>query len=334
MGNMSETPARRGWRGEAAGIPAARTLVPSTAQPAQSAQSTQPALPIAPPPAAPAAAAPAGFAAPTARRPSPGRTPPAAPDNFPLWPTTSTVALHETGAATTAAAGVALARTDVDGPADEAAHEAAHEAGRAAVLDHLAGRPEAWPPPAMHAMRRPRDDRRTAPPPHRQRRIRRVRPPRGPVAGLTAMLLLGLLAGFFAWTSAEPFWLDMGHGVRGTAEITACKGTGLTRRCVADFAAPGRDRIDGARVMGLDGAPGDSVAAQMLPGGRIAYAGNESGLRARWAAGLGLIALCGIVLAWVTGAWRFGRLRDRLTAWSLTALAPLILGAAVIAAAY
>jgi hypothetical protein len=238
--------------------------------------------------------------------------------------------------------------------------DAAHEAGRNAVLEHLAepdaateplprveqdaqtdafgradqfARAEQWPPSSMRAVREPRDERRSAPP-RRQRRARRIRPPRGPLAGLAAMLLLGLLAGFFAWTSAEPFWLDMGRGVRGTAEITACHGTGVLRRCRADFAAPGRETVDGARVVGRDERPGAEVAAEMLPGGRIVYAGSESGLRARWAANLGLVALCGVVLAWLTGAWRFARLRDRLTAWLLTAAAPLLLGAAIVLAAH
>ncbi|WP_432834922.1 hypothetical protein [Dactylosporangium sp. CA-092794] len=265
---MSEHPARTAWRGEAAGIPPVRALVPAAAVPAGS------------------------------------------PDEFPLWPATSTVALHEA-----------------------AADRAGREAGRTAVLDRLAGRPEPWPPPALRAMRGPRDERRSAPPPGK-RRVRRTRPPRGPLAGLTAMLLTGLLAGFFAWTSAEPFWLDMGHAVRGTAEITSCKGTGVLRRCLASFAAPGREPVDGTSLVGLDEPPGASVPAAMVPGGRIAYAGNPAGLRVRWAAGLGLLTLCGLALAWLTGAWRLPRLRDRLTAWLLTAAAPLVLGVGIVLAAY
>ncbi|WP_344618889.1 hypothetical protein [Dactylosporangium salmoneum] len=297
---MNELPARRGWRGEAAGIPPARTLVPAAV-----------ATPVAEPAMGPTAATP--------------------PEVFPLWPTTSTMALHEHGAGPGPDPGPSLdpgPGLDLGGGA-----EAAHAAGRTAVLDHLAGKAEQWPPPAMRAMRQPRDDRRTSPP-RRTRRPRRSRPPRGPLAGLTAMLLIGLLAGFFAWTSAEPFWLDMGHGVRGTAEVTACHGSGLLRHCRADFAAPGRETVDGARLMGVDGATGASVAAEMLPGGRIAYAGNPSGLRVRWAAGLGLIVLCGVVLAWLTGAWRFARLRERATAWLLTAAAPVALSAAIVLAAY
>ncbi|MFD0582586.1 hypothetical protein [Dactylosporangium darangshiense] len=241
---MTEMPARRGWRGEAAGIPPAHTRAPSTA--ISIADRTP------------------------ARRPRPGRPLPQTRDDFPLWPTNGTLLKLETA------------------------------------------RPPQWPPPAKRV----------------------IRAPRGPLAGLGAMMIVALLAGFFAWTSAEPFWMDMGHGVRGTAEVTACEGSGVLRRCVADFAAPGRETVDGAQLMGLDAAPGTSVDAEMVPGGRIAYAGNPSGLRVRWATGLGLIVLCGIVLAWLTGGWRFDRLRDRLTAWGLTALAPLVLGAGIVLAAY
>ncbi|MGI5247173.1 hypothetical protein [Dactylosporangium sp. CA-139066] len=374
---MSEMPARRGWRGEAAGIPPVRTPAPPTVQPEPPA--TEPAAAPFAASAAPAPAvtettrralAPAVVPRPPAlpgaepgpRRPRPGRSARersagehsaaersvperrhlAAREQFPLWPTTSTVALHE--APDPVETPGAVPEPQPEPPLDDTARQA----GRNAVLEHLAGQPEQfawtersapaerteqWPPPSMRVLREARDERRSAPA-RPQRRPRRTRPPRGPLAGLSAMLLLGLLAGFFAWTSAEPFWLDMGHRVRGTAEITACQGDGVLRRCLADFAAPGREPVDGARVLGLDGGPGASVAAEMVPGGRTVYAGNESGLRVRWAAGLGLIALCGILLAWLTGAWRFGRFRDRLIAWTLTALAPLVLGAAIVAAAY
>ncbi|WP_433613435.1 hypothetical protein ACQP2P_04150 [Dactylosporangium sp. CA-139114] len=273
-----------------------------------------------------------------------------AAEHFPLWPTTTTLALHDsspahaeapaseadaTGAHATEALSTGAHATGAHstGAYATAADElAAHEAGRAAAADHLAGRAEAWPPPAMRVMRQPRDDRRSAP--QRRARQRRVRPARGPVAGLTAMLVVALLTGFFAWTSAEPFWLDMGHRVRGTAEITSCKGTGVLRRCMAEFTRPGAEAVDGTRLMGLDQPTGSSVAAVMVPGGRVAYAGNPSGLRVRWATGFGLVLLCALLLAWLTGAWRFARLRDRLTAWALTVTAPLVLAAAIVVAAY
>ncbi|MEV8513187.1 hypothetical protein [Dactylosporangium sp. NPDC051484] len=319
---MSEQPVLRGWRGEAAGIPPVRIPVPSVA-------------------AAPTSAAGASAEPPDVELQDVEPQDVEPQDEFPLWPITGAVALYETPAPTGAPAVI---------------DALAHETGRTAVLDHIAGRPERgrpeyrrserwgsengrpdngrverWQPPAMRPVGWPRDERRAAPVP---RRSRRIRPARGPLAGLSAMLLVALLAGFFAWTSAEPFWLDMGHAVRGTAEITSCQGSGVLRHCLAEFAAPGHEPVGGARLMGLDDVPGASVAAAMVPGGRVAYAGDPAGLRVRWAVGLGLVALCGIALAWLTGAWRFARLRDRLTAWTLTAAAPLLLGVGIVLAAY
>src|SRR3982750_1588955 len=46
----------------------------------------------------------------------------------------------------------------------------------------------------------------TRPPPHRPRR-RSAEPRRHPIVGLLALIVLGLLATFFAWVSAEPLWL-------------------------------------------------------------------------------------------------------------------------------
>ncbi|MET7397852.1 hypothetical protein ABZS66_30625 [Dactylosporangium sp. NPDC005572] len=158
------------------------------------------------------------------------------------------------------------------------------------------------------------------------------RQPRHPATGLASMLLLALLTGFFAWTSAEPFWLDMGHEVRGPATVTACEGKGVLRRCQAAFHEQSGVPLVG--LVGLEAAPGDSVEASMVPGGRIAYAGAPSGLRVRWTVGLGLVVLCGLTLSWLTGAWRLGRLRTRLGVWALTTAAPLVLAAGIVLASY
>ena len=40
----------------------------------------------------------------------------------------------------------------------------------------------------------------------------RTPPPPRPLPGLAALVLLSLVAAFFAWVSAEPFWLAVGHG--------------------------------------------------------------------------------------------------------------------------
>jgi len=290
------------WRGEAAGIP--------------------------PSPAGEGAAGP--DAGPVARIEAPHDT-----ETFPLWPTTTTVMVAT--------------------PIEEKLDRAAHEAGATAVQEHIAERAKElertqehervehervqeharaqgqWPPPAMRAMRQARDSTKTSPP--RKDGDRKVRRPRGPVTGLVSMLLIALLTGFFAWTSAEPFWLDMGHAVRGTAEVTSCKDSGILRRCLATFNGPGGE-VGGVPLVGSEETPGTAVAARMVPDGRIAYAGDPAGLRVRWTVGLGLILLCGFALSWLTGAWRLGRLRIRLAAWSLTTAAPLILSAGILVASY
>ncbi|MFB9177637.1 hypothetical protein ACFFX1_05770 [Dactylosporangium sucinum] len=268
------------WRGEAAGIPPAPS---TTTIPDALAADPEPELTL--------------DAAPVARIQAPAPK----PDDFPLWPSTMTVA-------------VAVP--------DDPTVEAAHLAGAMAVRDQLAGRAEQWPTPAMRAMR----PSRVAP----QKPGRPAKRPRHPATGLASMLLLALLTGFFAWTSAEPFWLDMGHQVRGTATVTACEGKGVLRRCQVALQGEETQRW----LVGVDRAPGASVAARMVPDGRIAYAGAPSGLRVRWTVGLGLVLLCGLALSWLTGAWRLGRLRTRLGAWALTTAAPLVLAAGIVLASY
>ncbi|MFC4047604.1 hypothetical protein ACFO1B_55155 [Dactylosporangium siamense] len=232
------------------------------------------------------------------------------------------------------------------GLAHDLVDPAAHDAGAAAVVEHLqvattrleetaaqlADAGESWPPPAMRVMRRPRDAAVTSPPPKRSpRKVRRLR---NPAFGLPAMLVIALLAGFFAWTSAEPFWLDMGQGEHGHAQITRCKGDGVLRRCYATFQSDVRAAVAGVPLVGADDAPGTTLDARMRAGGRIAYAGNPSGLRVRWTVGLALILLCGAALCWATGAGRLGRLRTRLAAYAVTVAAPLVLGLGVLIASY
>lgn len=270
----------------------------------------------------------------------PERTPGDA-ETFPLWPTTTTVTVAEEPAAEPAPA-PALA------PAPEPAMEPAlapaaggppyfidpqaHEAGVTAGREQLAGPAEPWPPAAMRHLRQPRDATLTAP--QTGRRARPTRRPRHPAIGLPAMLALALLAGFFAWTSAEPFWLDVGHGTSGTARVTSCAGSGVLRRCLATFTAVGAEPVDRVPLVGVEERPGTSVAALMVPGGRMAYAGSPSGLRVRWIVGLGLVLLCGVGLGWATGAGRLGRLRTGLAAWLITLAAPLVLAAGIVLAAY
>ncbi|GAA1522896.1 hypothetical protein GCM10009827_044060 [Dactylosporangium maewongense] len=282
--------------------------------------------------------------------------PPKPADGFPLWPTTSTTTVrapvHDEPGTDLVPAAAGLAPDLVD--------PAAHDAGATAVIEHLqqataqleetatqlsslsggeqpsggqlSGTGEAWPPPAMRVMRRPRDAARTSPPPVRlPRKPKRLR---SPAAGLLAMLLIALLAGFFAWTSAEPFFLDMGQGEAGHAQVTRCRGDGVLRRCYVTFQPDKGPAVAGVPLVGADEDPGAVLDARMREGGRIAYAGNPTGLRVRWTVGLALILLCGAALCWATGAGRLGRLRTRLAAYALTAAAPLVLALGVLVSSY
>lgn len=262
-----------------------------------------------------------------------------APDAFPLWPATTTTAVGADDPPPGPARDLVPVAPDLADPD-------AYDAGATAVIEHLqlatanleqtaaqlsdAG--ELWPSPAMRVMRRPRDAARTSPPPKRP--PRKVRHVRNPALGLPAMLVIALLAGFFAWTSAEPFWLDMGQGEHGQAQVTRCRGDGVLRRCYATFKSETHAAVQGVPLVGADDAPGTILDARMRTGGRIAYAGNPSGLRVRWTVGLALILLCGAALCWATGAGRLGRLKTRLAAYAVTGVAPLLLGLGVLVACY
>lgn len=80
-----------------------------------------------------------------------------------------------------------------------------------------------------------RDRSRRLPGPHRTGRP--AKPPRHPVLGLAGLLVLTLLSSFFAWVSAEPLWLAVGHGERGTATVLSCTGGGIGLRCRGTFVA-------------------------------------------------------------------------------------------------
>jgi len=162
----------------------------------------------------------------------------------------------------------------------------------------------------------------------------RTRPPRRPAAGLACVVVLGLLAAFFGWFSAEPLWLSLGHGEPGTATVVDCSIHGIERRC-ADF-TPASGNFPATRVtlLGLGRvAAGQRVAAQMVsPRGWEAYAGDRSSLYLRWGSGLALVLLCGLGIAWGTGVARLPG-RQRMLAALASLAGPLLLAAALFVAA-
>jgi hypothetical protein len=174
---------------------------------------------------------------------------------------------------------------------------------------------------------------RTAPERHRRRSAQQRR---HPVVGLLALIVLGLLATFFAWVSAEPLWLAVGHGTKGTATVIHCTGAGLDQRCHASFAAAGgaftTDLVDLVGAPSRQRVDGTQVAAQMVsPYGRLAYAADTSALTLRWALGLALILLCGLGIAFATGAHKLPDRRSRRYAGLASLTGPLLLLFAMLA---
>ena len=226
-------------------------------------------------------------------------------DNFPLWPDVA-------------------AGGSVEAPPEPPA-----------VQPHKRESLDEWPPPSMRASLQTRSSTSLPSPRQRPRpaKDRPLRHLRRPGTGLAGLVLATLLAGFFAWTSAEPFWLAVGHAQAGTAEVTRCAGDGVLRRCIANFTGPGFT-AESVTVIGAQPGPdkseGATLAAQMVrQGDRIAYAGRRDGLHVRWGVGLGLTMLCGVLVAWATGARRLLGRKARAGAVLLSFAGPLLLFAGI-----
>jgi hypothetical protein len=143
------------------------------------------------------------------------------------------------------------------------------------------------------------------------------------------VVVLGLAGAFFAWVSAEPFWLSVGHGEAGTAVVVASAGG-----CRATFVGTTFRKS----TVELAGAPGCAVGASMparmvsADAGR-AYAASGPGLVLRWAVGYALVLLCGLLVARVVGV-RSHRGWARAGAVAASLGASLAVTAALLAAAY
>lgn len=169
---------------------------------------------------------------------------------------------------------------------------------------------------------------------------RRHPSPRRPAAGLIALVALGLVAAFFAWVSAEPFWLAVRHGDSGVATVSQCTGDGVSQRCTGQFqAADGRYTVAKVTLLGV--APGQrnpgaiSPARMVNPTSRHAYVG-ETGLltHLRWLLGFVLVLLCGLGIAALTGARRLETARARRGALIMSLAGPLVLLAGFLYIAY
>lgn len=168
----------------------------------------------------------------------------------------------------------------------------------------------------------------------------KIREPRRPAAGLLALVALGLVAAFFSWVSAEPFWLAVGHGQRGTATVAQCSGSGIGQRCSGSFTPTGGAYLmEDVALLGVRSdqqTTGTMLEARMVsPTSRQAYAG-ETGLlvQLRWMLGFVLVVACGLAIAWLTGARRLESREARRTTLIVSLAGPLLLLAGFLAVTY
>lgn len=160
-----------------------------------------------------------------------------------------------------------------------------------------------------------------------------------PLPGLTALVLLSLVAAFFAWVSAGPFWLAVGHARDGTVVIDHCTGGGLTQRCRGIFTADdGRFLAHGVRVSGVPAggsAPGTALPARMTgPDGGTAYADTGAGRHLRWLPGLLAVLGCTAGIVRWTGSARMPGRRHRRWAVATALAGPALITLGFLAAAW
>jgi hypothetical protein len=194
----------------------------------------------------------------------------------------------------------------------------------------------AWPAPEVRSelVDAPADERRGRPP------KRRPRNPQPAAPGLFGLIALALIAAFFSWVSAEPFWLAAGHGDRGIATVERCTGTGVTRRCAGSFTeAEGSFSAGRVALLGVptqSGNPGAVVPARMVnPTSKQAYVGDTGTLlQLRWMLGFVLVLFCGLGIAGLTGTRQLESVRARRTALVMSVAGPLLLLAGFLFATY
>jgi hypothetical protein len=180
----------------------------------------------------------------------------------------------------------------------------------------------------------PAEGRRGQPP--------RVKPrtPRRSAPGLFGLMALALIAAFFSWVTAEPFWLAVGHGQHGVATVTRCTGNGVTQRCAGSFVAAGdRYRAQPVMLLGVDPARRDTGAvapARMVnSGSKQAYVGATGLLvHLRWVLGMALVLLCGLGIAGITSTRQLETLRARRVALLMSLAGPVLLLVGFLVAAY
>ncbi|WP_433315793.1 hypothetical protein ACQP0U_03765 [Micromonospora sp. CA-269861] len=173
----------------------------------------------------------------------------------------------------------------------------------------------------------------------RRRAASRTPRPPDPLPGLAALVVLSLAATFFAWVSAGPFWLAVGHARTGTVVIDECSGGGLTQRCRGIFTAEdGRFIAHGVRVSGVpveESAAGTPLAARMTgPDSGTAYADVGVGRHLRWLPGLLAVLGCAAGIVRWTGSARLPGRRHRRWAVAAAIAGPTLITVGFLAAAW
>jgi len=160
------------------------------------------------------------------------------------------------------------------------------------------------------------------------------KPPRSPAVGLIGLLVFAFIATFFAWFSAGPLWLSLGHSHHGVATVANCPVAGIDKRC-AQFTADGGAFTATVTLLGPAGAqarPGATIPAEMVSkSNTIAYAGDATSLYLRWIPGLAIVLLCGFGIAWITGTYRLPTRRARVTAAIASIGGPILIAAGMLA---
>jgi len=158
--------------------------------------------------------------------------------------------------------------------------------------------------------------------------------------GLLGLVALALVAAFFSWVSAEPFWLAVGHGDRGMATVSRCSGSGVTQRCAGAFAAAdGSFTVERVTLLGVDtnshNAGAVTPARMVSPDSRQAYVGDAGLLlHLRWVLGFILVVMCGYGIAGLTAARQLETASARRNAVLISLAGPVLLLIGFLAAAY
>jgi hypothetical protein len=168
-------------------------------------------------------------------------------------------------------------------------------------------------------------------------RPRKAKDPRSPAVGLVALLVFAFVATFFAWFSAGPLWLSLGHSHVGKATVADCPVAGINKRC-GEFVASDNAFTAQVTLLGPTAeaaSKGTTIRAEMVSkSSTIAYAGDPSSLYLRWISGLTIVLLCGFGIAWSTGAFRLGGRRARAVAFLASVGGPILITVGMLAVAW